>query len=238
MNNPSKSSRKNQKRRQKRQGFSQPSGTVAKGVPRKDYLLHHVSGVPQHTRETLVWVYGQNFTPAANAYTEMTAILLNSPYDPDTALGGTSATGFVKWMQFYSKCFAVAARIKIKFAIAGTGFLGDASCINTVGLTLTTNSTSLGGPIPAIATGLCDYKVFNKNPDSHTFDMAVNVGTFLDKPNVLDDPQLFCTSAANPGQIIVAHFWVANPTVATGTEIVAYFEVEYDCIFTDPIPFT
>ncbi len=66
----------------------------------------------------------------------------------------------------------------------------------------------------------------------------MDVAKFLNKPKVLDDPQLFSTNAASPSQIIVAHVGVQPVELSVGAIKLDYvLEAEFDCVFTDPIPF-
>jgi hypothetical protein len=217
------------------------AGAITKSVrvPRSDYLSTHVAGVSQHLRRTLVWTYaGEQAANGSTTY-EPATVILNSPYDPDAALGGTSATGFAKYMAYYSKCFVIGARIKARYALSSTAGTGYASQVCALGLTITTLSGAMANALVATQAGLCDYRLHNINPDSGMLEMSVDIGKFLDKPQVLDDPQLFCTSGANPGQVVVGHLWIQGFDSAITTLVMSYFlEVEYDCVFTDPIPFT
>jgi hypothetical protein len=214
-------------------------GDVTSGpaVPRRDYILHSISTTPQHTRRTLVWAYNFGAT-ISTGYSEPAVTILNSPYDPDAALGGVSAVGFAKLMAFYSKCFAIGARARVKYCLTGAAAGVDINITAcAVGYTITTNSTSLGGIVAAVQTGLTDYQMRLSSPDHGEVGNSVDVAKFVDKPRILDDPQFFCTNAANPTQLIVGHFWVQNFSVSN-TYMSAIIEVEMDCIFTDPIPFT
>lgn len=206
-------------------------------IPPKRYLQEHVAGIQQSIRRTLTWSYFGTTTLAAQTYTELGVVVLNSPFDPDAALGGLSATGFAKYMAFYSKCFTLGSRLKVKVALAAGSDEGASPQSAAVGLTITTNSTSLGSVAAAVEAGLCDYRVINQNPDSAVLTVAVDIAKFLDKPNVLDDNQLFCTSGANPGQVVDAHFWASTVGPLTTTTVSYILECEMDVVFTDPIPF-
>jgi hypothetical protein len=236
--------RKNQQQRQKgRSGKSGPKHPdVSRGmigmsrVPR-NYSANHVLGVAQSLRRTLGWAVGGAASVAAG-YAEQAVVLLNSPYDPDAALGGASAGGFAKYMALYSKCFTISARIRIRLSAAGVGNVGVATSAVTVGMTITTNTTSLGSAVAAVQAGLVNYELMNINPDRVELNNAVDIAKFVDKPDILDDPQFFCTAAANPAQLICLHFWTNNQSVVATSTVQYLIEVEYDVIFTDPIPFT
>lgn len=211
-------------------------GAVGTSSIPRNFLSTNFAGVSPSLRRTLAW-YGAIGSTLSSTYSENTVVILNSPYDPDAALGGVSAAGFAKYMAMYSKCFVTSARIIVKYALAGTSFEGSPSGIVHVGVTITTYSTSIGSLFGAVTAGLVEHRVHNINPDSGTFSLAVDIAKFIDKPFILDDPQLFCTSGANPGQIVCAHIWTNNVSLANPT-ILGGIDVEYDCTFTDPIPFS
>lgn len=216
------------------QSSAQGAGPV---IPRPDFLGLHVGGVAPSIRRTLVWESGGAATLAASVFTDGFQVLLNSPFDPDVALGGVSAAGFAKYMALYSKCFVLGARIKVKFASILSAGAGLPNFSATYGVTITTNTTALTSTFGAITAGLCQYELVNINPDRANLTVGVDIAKFVDKPDLLDDPQWYCTSAANPTQLIVAHIWAFNWAAVTG-HYTYEFEVEYDCVFTDPIPFS
>jgi hypothetical protein len=204
--------------------------TRSRFVPPRNWLTTHIASFPQHQRQTLSYYTSGTLAPTAGSYAEYNT-LLNSPFDPDPSLGGLSATGFAKYMAVYTKCFVQAARYKVKF-------LNSTGVPNVSGCTVTTSSTSLGSALAAVSSGLSQYDLMQSNPDHRTYIGSVDIGKFLDKPDVLDDPQLFCTASANPAQLIVLHAWVSNSSATAASLVIATFEVEFDCVFTDPTPFT
>jgi len=225
----------NQKNRSARRGNKKRASgpTQSNVVPRADFSRLHISTVPQTQRQTLIWTYATELT-YTTTYAE-NAFLMNSPYDPDTAFGGTQPTGFAKMMAFYSKCFCIANRIRVT-AVNTTN--GTIVAPIAFGVTVSTNSTSLGSVAGAISNGLTTYDLIGTFPDHRKFEQTIDVGKFLNKPKVLDDPQLFCTASANPSQIIVAHVWGQSMTPTTTSILALILESEYECIFTDPIPFS
>jgi hypothetical protein len=210
--------------------------TSSSNVPSTNTLSRSLGGVTQSLRRTLNWVY-----IAVNAvgigYTEQLVCKLNSPYDPDQAIGGASDVGFAKYMTFYSKCFCLGARIKVKGSFDYTGDVQVQYESVIHGVTITTYTASIGSTVAAINVGLVDYGLTSASPSRFEHSMGVDIGKFLHKPKVLDDPQLYCTAGADPTQLVVAHVWTDNRGSGhtNGTFV---YEVEMDCIFTDPIPFT
>ncbi len=202
-----------------------------------NFLASNISGVAPSVRRTLTWVYNAVPVITAGLYSEAIVVKLNSPYDPDAAVGGASAQGFAKYMQLYSKSFTLQARARIKFSVNGAAGAGVPATGTIVGMTITTNLTTLSSISNAVEQGLCDYRVLNQCPDSGQLDLAVNVSKFVNKPDLLDDPQFFCTSGADPSQLVCLHFW--NTGVGASNSTLSYvIEVEMDTVFTDPIPFS
>jgi hypothetical protein len=189
-------------------------------------------------RRTLVWNTAYSSAMPANTYTEFIKVCLNGPYDPDNAVGGSSAVGYAKYMAFYSKCFVLGARIKVKGARTGTAGVAGAGAASIVGITVNTNNSSIGSYTAAIGEGLTDYTVMSEFPDRTYNEMGLDIAKFMDKPDVLDDPTLFNTSSSIPTEVVYAHVWGQNLSAAANEYWVAIVEVEFDCVFTDPIPFT
>ncbi len=213
------------------------SVNVSRGnVPARNYLSTHVGGVAQSVRRTLVWTYVATPNIAANTFQEY-VIVLNSPYDPDNAVGGSSATGYAKYMAFYTKCFTLGARMKVKGVHANGTTFGSPAAMLQHGVTISTFTTSLGSATAAVNNGLCVYGVTANNPDHWQHEITVDVGKFLDKPDVLDDPELFCTGSSNPTQVVTAHVWWYS-VASANTTATMIMEVEFDVVFTDPQPFT
>jgi hypothetical protein len=229
--------KKMQKRGKKKGGRGPPSSSdrsVAAGrggaIPRRGIGHDTLLGLAQSQRRTLVYVntYGTS-TGAGGVYNEL-PFTLNGLFNPQ---GGFAAVGFAKYMAFYSKAFVLGARMKITGVVVPVA--GFTSTV-VVGVTISTNGTAFTGMATAISNGMCDYHVTNTNPDRYVLNGAVDVSKFLNKPKVLDDPQLFSTVAANPTQVIVAHIWIQNFNAAIATTNIVV-EIEFDAVFTDPIPF-
>jgi hypothetical protein len=202
-------------------------------VPRKDYLLDNVAGVSQSIRRTLVFSVGGIFNFSSAVYSELAVVILNSAYVPCNALAsGVSVDGYAKYMGFYSKCFVLGARAKVKLV----NYLVTSVEPVLVGFSISTTAASLTGYQQAINSGLSDWDMLGANPDHRILNASVDVGKFLNKPTVLDDPQLFSIVNASPTQLIAAHFWI-SPLVAGGN-IAFTIELEQDCVLTDPVPFT
>ena len=208
-------------------------GAQTVNIPKRGMLSLGPAAVRQSHRETLNWAYVPSYrTLAGSSYSEFFQITINNPYDPDVAVGGTSAHGFTKYMAFYSKCFVLGARIKVSGVV---GQIAGPGCV--LGMNITTSTSASTAAVTNIQDGYCKYQVVYANPDRFSFDLGCDIGRFLDKPDVLDDPSLFCTSGGGPLELVVAHIWGSNYSTSA-QQISCVIELEMDCVFTDPIPFT
>lgn len=222
-----------------RETFGLLPGTVTRNVPALARSSLGILGVKPTLRETLGWAGTSAPALGMNTFADLQQIILNSPYDPDAALGGISARGFAKLMALYSKAFVIGANITADFSLGGgAGGGGVPQASHVVGITITTLATPLTSIVQAMELGYTEHRLVNDNPDSVRFALSVDIANFLSKPDVLDDPQLFCTSGANPGQVVVAHLWVQNMSLTTATGVTTCAVVNYETVFTDPIPFT
>ncbi len=185
-------------------------------------------GITPTLRRQLAVTFFASLTSTAGAYAEI-AFVLNTGYH---VFGSTDSVGYDKYMQFYSKAWVVASRWEVRGVYIASGTNGA-----FVGAGVTTNSTSLGSGVAMIDNGLSKWTTAYVNPDRVRLSGRVDHSRFLGKPVYLDDPQLFCTSSAQPAQVIVLHLGVNALNSGTGTFEYA-IEIVQDVVFTDPIPFT
>ncbi len=185
--------------------------------------------LPQTQRRILPFAITNALTSTTGAYTEETYVM-NSAYHVD---GSTSAKGYSTYMGLYSKCFVVGATIRV----VAHNVTNNPTDHCSIGVTITTNSSSLATTVGNIQNGMCSWTTLFKNPDRADLVQRVDVAKFFNKPKVLDDSQLFCTATTQPTQQIVAHVFAQDLGSATSLVGVA-LEILLDCIFTDPIPFS
>jgi len=139
-------------------------------------------------------------------------------------------------MQFYSKCYTLGARIRVKYTNITTSSTATANVPVVVGLTVSTGTPTLSALQDAIGVGLTEYKIVQANPQCANFEMAIDVGRFMDVPDVLNRSDLYCTAAGNTPQIVVGHLWVQSLLAAASVGAFVV-DLEMDCVFTDPNPF-
>jgi len=199
-------------------------------VPRLNLGRDTLLGIAQSQRRTLSFSAQQTLTSTAAAFTVQDYVL-NNLFTPFTG-SSASAAGFLKYMAFYSKAWVLGARIRVRGVVSATSL---APAI--VGIVIVTNGTSVLSSENAIQNGMCDWMVSGVNPDRVTLSQAVDVGRFMNKPNILDDPQFYNVVNAGPSQLVVAQIFNQAVT-STQTAFTYVTEVEYDVVFTDPIIFT
>lgn len=187
-------------------------------------------GIPQTQQRVLAWNSGPvTSSTVSTAFAELTQIVLNDPYAPDNSWLGLSATGYSKYMSFYSKAYVLGARLALQ-GTAGAGALA-------LGVTFSTDSAPFTTMEQAISSGLEEYVVIHNYPDRFSFDLSIDVAKFLNKAKIRDDPELYATASASPVQKIYAHFWSytydsGSLTVSSGATLTQ------TVLFTDPITFS
>jgi hypothetical protein len=198
-----------------------------------DYLARTLGGVPQTQRQTLIFATMTQSPTSAGTYGEQT-VTLNSPLAPG---GSVAAVGYAKMMAFYSKCFVLRCRWRtdVQSSVANGGIPGSNPYV--VGATVTTTSASLTTQNAAIEAGLSQYGFIGYSPDHRTFEGSIDIGRYLNKPDILDDDQLYATASVNPTSLVFLHSWFQNWGPAAGN-LNTLWLLEFDCVFTDPIVFT
>lgn len=179
-------------------------------------------GVAQSYRLTMSRTYLSNLS-LSSSFTEGT-VYLNDP---------TNAQGFAKMSAFYSKALVVSARIVVKFAATGI------TQPWVLGLTITTNTTSLGTTSRAIDDGLSNYRVLTQAPISGVLTLGIDVRKFANVPSLLSNYDWYSLAGVSPTQQVVCHTWYQTLNGSAGSDLISTITaIEMDVIFTDPIPFT
>ncbi len=221
------------KPRQGRRGRGVTGGAAPMASLGSEKLL----GVSQTLRRTLCFVNSDFMNISSAGATNQVTFALNNAYRPQVGLA-QAAPGFDKYMTFYTKAFVLGATIKVKFVnstsnVYNLTWVGRFQALH--GLVVdTTNPTVV--PDPTIAQGLSDFMHTGTGEGRGQFTKSIDVGRFLNKPYVLDDPNLLCTPTAGPSELIYANFWsqqITNDVSCAWTTTILM-----DVVFTDPQPFT
>jgi hypothetical protein len=198
-------------------------------IPRAGLGRDTLLGIAQSQRRTLAYSVPSQLISTSDVYVEA-ALRLNDAFAP---YGAGSAAGYAKYMQFYSKAWVLGARLVV------TGTVVNSVDVPTfVHCTVTTNSTSFAGIASVVENGMCDYRVIGTNPDHFVLKQAVDVARFMNIPKLLDVPTFASTAIASPLQFVDAHIGMQGFNVTGSPTMNFVIDVEYDVVFTDPIPFT
>lgn len=205
---------------------------------KKNYFKYHITAFPQHEYETLRWTYfPSNQTLATGTYAEL-PLYINGPYDPDGPVTATQPAGWTKLTNVYTKCFVRSAKVRVLFQNLPVAAQGYSRANLVVGITITTNDTTLGSLTGAINPGLVQYTSLIGDPDSKVVEIDCDMKKFLGITSGIDAAGTYsCTSSSNPSQVVVAHVWLYNSASFTA----AYnfcITVDFDCDFYDPLPVT
>lgn len=230
-----KRNKKNNNNTKKAQKTSGP--TSGPNVPPPNMQVHRLLGTVQRLRRTLSWTsYGNTQCPEGS--TVQTNFRMNSAYQPLSAVSN-NPYGFAKYMAFYAKCYVLGARIKATF-VADTD---NSSAITDqpyrfkglVGISVSTTNPTIV-PSDAISQSLTDYRCVGTTSQTGSVSIGLDVAKFLDKPRILDDPDLYCTSGAPPLDIIYGALWISADK--NDVQLTNVVQIEFDVMFVDPLPFT
>jgi hypothetical protein len=200
----------------------------------RNYFKTHIAGAPQTFNQTLRFNWVSYFTNTYSTYQEPFIAYMNSAYQPLTGTTTNYAAGYGKYIGMYSKCVVKAA--KIKFTVANQA---GAENVLFAGVTITTNTTSLGSMNLAITDGLCSWGTIIGSPDSKSFVLSIDCKKYFGVDDLMDGSQFYSTNAGQPAQYIIAHPWFYNQNGITSNIQVQYnVTIDFECCFYDPYPIT
>jgi len=224
----------------KRTGASRSRSVGSKSkVLKRSYQKTHVSGMPQSLRQAVTFAELVPFAGIGAASYIEAVYGMNCLYDPNLGAGTGQPASFARLMQVYTKAAVKAAKIRVTFSTMLTAIsaVGIPQAM-IVGVTISTNGTTLGSFEGAVEPGLNNYGPISGSPASRTIELTVDCNKFLDITNNRDEVGQFNNSvSANPGQLVVAHVWMHNHSTAAGVYAQA-IEIQYDVDFYDPVPVT
>lgn len=197
----------------------------------RNYFKTHIAGAPQTFNQTLRFNWNSYFTNTASTYQEPFVCYLNSAYQPLTGTTTNYAAGYSKYITMYSKCVVKAAKIKLTVA-------NQAGATNVLfaGVTITTNTTSLGSMNLAITDGLVSWGAIAGSPDTKSFVLSIDCQKYFGVDDLMDGSQFYTTNSAQPAQYINAHPWVYNLNSVAGIQVQYNVTIDFECCFYDPYP--
>jgi len=215
--------------------------TASSFVPRPNFGAHHFLGVTTQLRRTIVWAGTSYIATSSENFVDFQQIRVNDAYSPDTSIFSSSATGYAKYMEFYTKCCVRGLRLNVSFAIE-EGEVGTPALAKTaptlVGVVFTNTATPLGSFSDAVDNGLQRWRMLSSSASNCSFSLGLDVGKFLGVADLLDSSSAFSTASASVSNIssIWAHLWYRNQGTVGG-RLAFGVELEMDCTFTDPKQF-
>lgn len=164
----------------------------------------------------------------------------NGIYDPNVTGTGHQPLGFDQMMLMYEQCTVVNSSIQVTFNI-GPGLTVEC------GVYLSPDASALTDPRQLVENGLVKYipltsgsSTFQNQHIRSTVQIGCNVARYFGRnPSVrqmLNDDNLYCTSAANPTEQVYYGItaWQISPDASTTTSIGFDVLISYDVIFWEP----
>lgn len=166
----------------------------------------------------------------------------NSVFDPDAALGGSSATGFSQWSQFYQKYTVVGSKMSLRILDQDTGTSGTGTVNGLYGITLRDSAAPIAPPsqIALVTDADAVHSGWDSWHASATVSKAFNSAKYFGVENLLDNNELSgstgTTLGANPGRECFYYMWISQAPgagAATQPTLCEVF-ITYDVIFSVP----
>lgn len=159
-------------------------------------------------------------------------------WDPRIAIGGNQPRGFDEWMSFYEHFVVVGSKIKVTFQTTG---LQPSDGNGIVGILLKANPTAVVNNIPQlIELGSSNHKPVGPVGGYNSTAMVTKTYSakkFLGRTNVLSDPQLKGSVAADPTESAYYEIVVGPSNNGDNLGAVrALIEIEYIAVFIEPKP--
>lgn len=170
------------------------------------------------------------------------AFRCNSPYDPDAAVGGSAATGFSQWSQFYQRYTVVGSTITVRLMDQDTGTGTGGTCNGLFGVSLKDSAVPV--VTPTQLNLITDTDSVHKGWDSYHANQTVsyhfNAAKYFGVNNLLDSSELSggtgTTVGSNPAQQAFFYMWISQAPAsgAASQAMLAEVYISYDVIFSLP----
>lgn len=191
-------------------------------------VVHKGIGIPDRFRTRLSWTESIVLTGFGSSITQNYAVAMNSPYDPQAALGGNQPAYWDQLIALYKSCIVTGAKMTVHFALPKTDTAGDGPYIvgihtNQASSLPTTDAPTL---MSAENTG---YEIVQQGGDvksvTATFSPWNNLG------RAADDTQLFCSASGNPSVVWYGNVFASPQGTSTAGSVNAVITIEYLCEF-------
>ena len=205
-------------------------------TPFNGVRLPMLGSMPRQMRSTLRYMRkAVNLDGSTGGLAATHTFSANGMFDPDITGAGHQPLGFDQIMQFYNHYTVVAARVYVSMRST------DATNRIICGVTRTGASSFPTDPERIVENGNCSYKYLNpagNEGESAELYLATNIGWFLGRTDVLDDPDCKGIDSSNPGEQVYFTVWAAPDASVDPTNVSCGVVVEYDAVFHEPVQVT
>ncbi len=161
----------------------------------------------------------------------------NGLFDPNVSGAGHQPMGFDQMMLMYEQYTVVSSKIMIQFINASAASVLAAGAIylspDTTNIT-TPSQLVENGYITPIKVMMPIFLVGSSVRSDLTCDIGSYFGRDRKKRELLEDPNLFGTAAANPTEQAYFGVVVFDPTLANAVSVDFNVDIEYEVIFWEP----
>lgn len=233
--NYTKSNRRNTKRTQRGQRQKRQQPTQRMGRPAEGCLIRSTPIFPVTTRRKLFYheeelsFNSTSGVPGGYVYTA------NGMFDPNITGTGHQPLGFDQMMLMYEQYTVIKSKITVTLLNSNTTALSR-GCVY-----LSPDATILTDPNRAIENGLVNTQILFPNVTWNSckrFNLGCHIPTYFGRRGresvIVNDPELFGTSAANPVEQV---YYVISAWDPFGANTIGYFAnvtIEYDAVFWEP----
>lgn len=221
-------------RKRKRSAASRGNALVQKRPrwtlgPVRSLTVSRMYPMPRTLRTTLRYYdFSHALNPSAGGAAATYVFSANGLFDPDITGVGHQPVGFDQLMAFYDHYTVVGAKITVDFQN------NDTTNESIVGVSLRDDSTTTISPYEIVESGAIDTRwltPLGKDGCKARITMASTTANYLGRKDVMSDPELKGSAAANPGEQYFFHL-TAYPNSANDADIVGFHAIiDYDVIF-------
>jgi len=191
---------------------------------------------PPRFRKRLVYAEVGLVLAATNPNAQTYFFTANGLFDPNITGTGHQPIGFDQMMLFYEQYTVVASKCSIQ-CINSSG----AGVYANVGLYLSPDTTQITVPNRLIENGYIAWRTMKPigiQGSSCSLNLNCSIPTYMGRNRnpraLLDDTNLFGTSAANPSEQVYYGLVLYDPTMANNTDVTFTVILEYDVMFWEP----
>lgn len=194
------------------------------GTNPANLLIHRGIGFPDRFQTRLSWTESVALTGFGTGITQDYVVQMNSPYDPQYAIGGNQPAYFDQLMAVYERGVVIGAKITATFALPSTATVGDGPYI--VGI-----HTSKSGSLPTtdaptlLSAANTGYKLLGQGDGTKSVTQLYSPKNSMGRSK--EDIQMFFTATGNPSFGYYAHCFASPQGTSTAGSVNAVITIEY-----------